>query len=91
MNAFKRLIVGIGHDPKAVALARAVLLYLVPLLAGFAVTQVEGVTNPTWAGLALAAAGLIRVLEGVFIDALKKPTQNETYPTPPAGSGPGHN
>lgn len=88
MDAFKRLIIGIGHDPKAVALARAVLLYLVPLLAGFAITQVEGVTNPAWAGLALAAAGLIRVLEGALLDALKKPTQNDVFPTPPAGSGP---
>lgn len=86
MESIKRLVIGIEHDPKVVAAARAALLYLLPLGVGALIAYVSAVTDPHWLWLATLIP-LIRAVEGYALDQLHKPDQNRVNPPPVAGGG----
>lgn len=80
LSTLKRMIIGIGTDPQVVAAARAFALYALPILFGWLVAWLAGVTDPRWAGLTVAAIPLIRVLEGAMDRAIKGATINDAQP-----------
>ena len=84
--AFRQLVVGVRADPQLVGLARALLLYLVPVVVGAAVAYVQGWTDPRLLPLVPLLVGAIRLAEGRIDQALKR-DQNAVNPPPVAGGG----
>lgn len=84
MSRLKRILVGVSTDPQLVAAVRALLLYLVPVVAELLIAWLAGISDPRWLPVIPATVTAIRVLEGA-VDRALKPTQNAIYPAPPAG------
>lgn len=84
LDGLKRLVIGVSHDPAVVAAVRALLFYGVPLGGEALIGYLAHLNDPRWLGVAGASIMLIRALEGA-VDRALKPTQNATYPRPPAG------
>lgn len=91
MSRLKRVLVGVSTDPQVVAAVRALVLYLVPVVAELVIAWLAGITDPRWLPVIPATVTAIRVLEGAVDRALKGPGINDvpptTEPTPPAGAG----
>ncbi len=70
----RNVLVGIEQDPKMVALARAAVLYLLPLGLDVAAVHLAGwgVASPEFAGLAAATTVLMRAVGESIIDTLKQ-------------------
>ena len=82
----KALILGIGHDPKVVAAARSLAYLVLPLLIDAALIYLAQTSDPKMLAIAPIVSALLRNLEGA-LDAKAKPSQNATFPAPPAGAG----
>ena len=76
MNKFKAVIVGVSTDPQVVAAVRALLLYLVPVVAELVIAWLAGITDPRWLPVIPATVTAIRVLEGAVDRAIKGPQAN---------------
>lgn len=84
----KDLLVGIGHDPKVVALVRSLAYLVLPLLIDAALVYLASTSDPRLLAIAPLASLILRNIEGL-LDQRTKPSQNATYPSPPAGAGVG--
>lgn len=82
----KSVLVGIGHDPKVVACARAVAFYAIPIAATALIAWLGDLTDPRLLGIPAVLIPLVRVVGEGLLDQLKRPSQNDTYPRPPAGA-----
>lgn len=67
------VLVGVEKDPKVVAAARALILYLLPIgvEAGAAYLAGWGVASPEFAGMAAGTTILMRAVGEAVIDQLK--------------------
>lgn len=84
MSRFKRILIGISTDPQLVAAVRALLLYLVPVVAELVIAWLAGITDPRWLPVIPATVTAIRVLEGAIDRALKGADANMPRATPSA-------
>lgn len=82
----RNILIGIGHDPKVVAAARSLAYLVLPLLIDAALIYLAQTSDPKLLAIAPIISALLRNLEGV-LDAKAKPSQNATFPAPPAGAG----
>ena len=74
MSKFRDLILGIGRNPQAVALARSVAYLVVPGLGDLALAYLAH-PDPRLYAVAPVLAMLVRAAEGAF-DQRMKPSQN---------------
>ena len=86
MSKFKRILIGVSTDPQVVAAVRALLLYLVPVVAELVIAWLAGISDPRWLPVIPATVTAIRVLEGAVDRAIKGAGINDVPPTtdPPA-------
>lgn len=87
MDGFKRLVIGVGHDPKLVAAVRAFLFYVVPLGTPVLVAWLAGLNDPRYLGIPLALVPVVRAGAEALLDQIRKPDMNQVNPPPIAGSG----
>ena len=89
MNRVKQILIGVATDPLVVGVARAALLYLLPIAAAAGLAYVQGWTDPRLVPLVPLLVAFIRALESA-VDRSLKPQQNQVNPPPVAGSGGGN-
>lgn len=83
MNGLKRLYLGIEHEPRVVAAARALFYLLWPGLSAWLTYRLTGDPRVTEA-VAVLVAAIWRVAEGQ-IDDMVKPEQNRSRSDAPPG------
>lgn len=84
-DTLRQIFLGVSRRPAVVAATRALLLYLIPLGVLWAIGYLNSL-GPAYYGLTTLLSPLIRLVGEGLLDEIKKATQNDPRPIPPAGA-----